>query len=109
VAVLRISAKTNPLIASKAIVGMIHKHNYAEVQALGGLAVRRAEQTIGRAASLLQTENIKIVYRTMLVEPDIDGNEKAGIRFMIRVVEDPVASPGPAGIRGDQPVRRFSP
>ena len=87
VAVLRISAKTNLLITSRAIVSMIHRHQYAEVQALGRFSVRRAEQAIGRAATLLEMEGIKIDYKSRVIDPDVDGNEKAGMRFIIRVVD----------------------
>jgi stage V sporulation protein SpoVS len=90
-AVLRISAKTNLLITTRTIAGMIHKHKYAEVQALGRFSVRRAEQAIGRAATLLEMEGIKIAYQYRTIEPDEDGNEKAGIRFLIRAVEEPIS------------------
>lgn len=65
---------------------MIHKHQYAEVQALGRFSVRRAEQAIGRAETLLAMEDIKIDCKYRVIEPDIDGNEKEGIRFILRVV-----------------------
>lgn len=70
---------------------MIHKHKYAEVQALGRFSVRRAEQAIGRAVCLLETENIKIAYKYRIIEPDIDGNEKAGVRFILNVVGEPLS------------------
>ena len=92
-AVLRISAKTNLLITTRTIAGMIHKHKCAEVQALGRFSIRRAEQAIGRAATLLEMDGIKIAYKYRVIEPDVDGNEKAGIRFLIRVVEEPISQP----------------
>lgn len=92
-AVLRISGKTNLLLTTRAIVSMIHKHKYAEVQALGGFSVRRAEQAIGRAMTLLEMESIKIAYKYRRIEPDSDGNEKEGVRFMLRVVEEPAPQP----------------
>jgi stage V sporulation protein SpoVS len=95
VAVIRISGKTNLFIITRAIVSGIHKHKYAEVQALGFFSVRRAEQAIGRAASLLGSEGTKIVYKYRMIEPDIEGNEKEGVRFMIRVLEAPLSQPGP--------------
>lgn len=70
---------------------MIHKHQYAEVQALGHFSVRRAEQAIDRVATLLEMEGIKIAYKYRAIEPDVDGNEKAGIRFLIRVIEEPIS------------------
>jgi stage V sporulation protein SpoVS len=72
---------------------MIHKHKYAEVQALGHFSIRRAEQAIGRATTLLNMEGIKIAYKYRVIEPDTEGNEKAGIRFLIRVVEEPISQP----------------
>jgi stage V sporulation protein SpoVS len=85
-AVLRISAKTNLFNTTRAIVSMIHKHKYAEVQAIGRFSVRRAEQAIGRVETLLAMENIKIACKYRVIEPDVDGNEKEGIRFFIRVI-----------------------
>jgi stage V sporulation protein SpoVS len=93
VAVLRISAKTNLLITTKAITGMLHKRKYAEVQALGRFSILRAEQAIGRAATLLEMQGIKIAYKYRIIETDVDGNEKPGIRFLIRVIEEPISQP----------------
>ena len=81
--ILRMSAKTNLISATKAIVGMIHKHQHAEVQALGCLGVQHAERAIGRATILLAGEGIGIVSQATIVEPDVDGNEKPGMRFII--------------------------
>ena len=96
-ALIRISAKTDMLTITKSILSRLHRHQYAEVQALGGFSVRRTETAIVRAATILETENLKLFYRYRLVEPDTDGNEKAGIRFFLSVVGDPSSPPGPEG------------
>jgi stage V sporulation protein SpoVS len=86
VALLRISAKTNLFNTTRAIVGMIHAHKHAEIQAIGRSAVRHAEQAIARATAYLEEENITIVSKTWNIMPGKDGNEKEGIRFNLRVV-----------------------
>lgn len=96
-AVIRISANTNMLIITKSILSQLHRHQYAEVQALGYFSVRRTEAAIVRAATILEMENLKLVYSHRLIEPDTDGNEKAGIRFFLSVVEEPSSQPGPEG------------
>ena len=96
-AVIRISAKTNMLTTTKSILARLHRHKYAEVQALGRFSVRRTETAIVRAATILEMENLKLVYSYRLIEPDTDGNEKAGIRFFLSVVEEPPSQPGPQG------------
>jgi stage V sporulation protein SpoVS len=93
--VLRISPKTNLLLTTRAIVSRIHRHQYAEVQALGRFGVRRAEQAIGRAETLLAMEGTKITCKYRVIEPDVDGNERAGVRFYLQVVGGPVSSPVP--------------
>jgi stage V sporulation protein SpoVS len=86
-AVLRISGKTNLFITTRAIVSMIHKHKHAEIQALGRSAVQHAEKAVGRATAFLEEEDITIVSKTWNMMRGVDGNEREGIRFMIRGIE----------------------
>lgn len=96
-AVIRISAKTNMLISTRSILSLLHRHKYAEVQALGAYSVRRTETAIVRAATILEMENLDLVYRYSLIEPGTEGNEKAGIRFYLSVLDEPCSPPGPQG------------
>jgi stage V sporulation protein SpoVS len=81
---LRISTRTNLYITTRAIVGMIHRHKHAEVQAIGRAAVKQAEYTIARATAFLEEEGIDIVTKTWNIVSGQDGNEKEGVRFIIR-------------------------
>jgi stage V sporulation protein SpoVS len=76
---------------------MIHRHRYAEVQAIGRSAVRHADKVIARVTAFLEEEDITIVTKTWNIMAGRDGNEKEAIRFIIRVVGEPVPQPGPAG------------
>ena len=84
-AVLRASAQMHPIMTAKIIVGMIHKHQQAEVQALGRSAVQRVEQAILRATAHLEQEGIDIIVtRAEPIKPGEDGNNKYGFRFLIK-------------------------
>ena len=83
-ALLRISAQTHPIRAAKAIVGMIHKHQHAEIQALGRSAVQQVEQAILRATAHLEDEGIDIVVtKAKYIEPGAERNNKSGFKFII--------------------------
>jgi stage V sporulation protein SpoVS len=78
----------HPITAAKAIVGMIHKHQQAEVQALGHSAVQQVEQAILRATAHLEGEGIDIIVtKTRYIKPGADGNNRYGFRFLIRECE----------------------
>jgi stage V sporulation protein SpoVS len=94
-AVIRISAKTNMLITTRSILFRLHQYRYAEVQALGRFSVRRAETAIVRAATILEMENLKLLYRYRRVGPGTDGNEKEGIRFFLSAVQELPPPTGP--------------
>jgi stage V sporulation protein SpoVS len=85
-AVLRISGKTNLFNTTRAIVGMIHRHKRAEIQAIGRSAAQCAEKAIGRATAFLEDEDITIVSKTWNIMSGTDDNEKEGIRFILRVI-----------------------
>lgn len=91
-AVLRISAKTNLFMTSRAIVAMIHNHQHAELQAIGRSAVQHAEQAIAKATAYLSEEGVDIVAKARVMETDVDGNEKAGLRFIIEPLRKPYSS-----------------
>ena len=81
--VLRISAKTPPMQNAKAIAGLIHKHNHAEVQAIGRPAVHQAMKAIAQATGHLKEQGIYVGFTVKYVAMDTDGNEKEGFRFFI--------------------------
>ena len=76
---------------------MIHRHQHAEIQAIGRSAVEHAERAIARATVFLEEEDITVVSRTWNIKPGMDGNKKEGIRFILRVVRGPSSPPGPQG------------
>lgn len=89
-ALLRISAQTHPIRAAKAIVGMIHTHQRAEIQALGRSAVQQVEKAIAKATAHLEDEGIDIIIsKAKLIKPGVDGNEKYGFRFMVEQCKKP--------------------
>jgi stage V sporulation protein SpoVS len=81
--VLRVSAKTHPMQNAKAISGLIHKHNHAEVQAIGRLAVHQAMKAITQATGYLKEHGIYVGFTAKYIAMDTDGNEKEGFRFFI--------------------------
>ena len=90
-ALIRISAKTNLHNTTRAIVGLIHRHKYAEIQAIGRPAVRQADESIARAPAFLEGEDITIVSKSRNILPGVDGNEKEGVRFILNVVGEPLS------------------
>ncbi len=95
--IYRISGETNLYTATRSIVSMIHRHKYAEVQAIGRSAVRHADTAIAKATAFLEGEGITIVTKTWNIMAGRDGNEKEGIRFIIRVVGEPASHSDLAG------------
>lgn len=65
---------------------MIHKHKGAEIQAIGRPAFRHAVKAIADAKVVLQKEAIHIDSRSRVIRPGMDGNEKAGTRFIVWVI-----------------------
>ena len=83
-ALLRVSARTHPIKAAKAIVGMIHTHQRAEIQALGPSALQQVEKAILRATAHLEDEGIDIIIsKARFIEPGVERNNRYGFRFII--------------------------
>ena len=80
---LRISSHTHPMQTAKAISGMIHKHNHAEIQAIGRPAVHQAMKAIAQATAYLKEHGIYVGLTAKYIALDTDGNEKEGFRFFI--------------------------
>jgi stage V sporulation protein SpoVS len=69
---------------AKAIAAMIHKHNCAEVQAIGRPAVHYAMKGITQAVAYFKEQGIQLGFTATYIEPGADGdNEKEGFRFLI--------------------------
>jgi stage V sporulation protein SpoVS len=68
---------------AKAISGMIHKHNHAEIQAIGRPAVHQAMKAIAQATAHLKEHGIYVGFTAKYIAEDTDGNEKEGFRFFI--------------------------
>ncbi len=80
---LRASAHTHPMMIAKAIAGMIHDHNHAEVQAIGIPAVHQTINAIALATAHLKEEHVYIAFTAMLIEVGVEDNMKEGFRFII--------------------------
>jgi len=80
---LRISAQTHPMQTAKAIAGMIHNHNHAEIQAIGRPAVHQAIKAIAQATAHLKEQGIYVGFSAKYIAMDTDGNAKEGFRFFI--------------------------
>ncbi|MGE5375938.1 MAG: stage V sporulation protein S [Bacteroidota bacterium] len=93
-AVIRISGRTNLFLTTRAIVAKIHRHRHVEIEAMDDPAARDADKAIARATAFLEEEGITIVSEKLKRMPGLDGMERKGIRFIIRVVKDPFFSPG---------------
>ena len=85
--VIKVSAKPNQFLTTRAIVAMIHRHKCAEIQAIGNSATWQAEAAIASAAAVLEKEDIKIVSRSRIIKPGRDGNEKNAIRYIVRALD----------------------
>ena len=80
---LRISAHTHPMQTAKAIAGMIHKHNHAEIQAIGRPAVHQAMKAIAQAVAYFKEQGIQLGFTATLIEAGAENNELEGFRFII--------------------------
>ena len=78
------------MMAAKAIVGMIHKHRHAEIQALGRSAISQAENAILRATAHLEHEGIDIIVsRARYISAGADCNNRYGFRFIVEQCRKP--------------------
>ena len=90
---LRVSARIHPIRAAKAIVGLIHTHQHAEIQALGPSAVQQVAKAILRATAHLEDEGIDIIVsKVRFIKAGADHNEKEGYRFIIEQCRRPGSS-----------------
>ena len=81
---LRVSYRDHPMQVAKAISGMIHRHNHAEVQAIGRPAVHQALKGIAQAVAHFKEKGIQLGFTAILIEPGADeDNEKEGFRFIV--------------------------
>ena len=81
--VLRVSARTHPMQMAKAVAGMIHKYNHAEIQAIGRPAVHQAMKAIAQAVAHFKEKGIQLGFTATLIEAGAEDNEKEGFRFIV--------------------------
>jgi len=82
-ALLRVSTRTHPMQTAKAIAGMIHRHNHAEIQAVGRPAVHQAMKGIAQAAAYFKEKGIQLGFTAILIEAGAEDNELEGFRFIV--------------------------
>ena len=80
---IRVSAHSRSTAVAGAIAGVMREHGYAEMQAIGAIAVNQAIKAIAIARGYLEQDNIDLAVIPKFTEVDIDGNERTAVRLSI--------------------------
>jgi stage V sporulation protein S len=81
---LKVSAKSNPKSVAGAIAAVLREGKEAHVHAIGAGAVNQAVKAIAIAHGYLAPNGKNIVTVPAFVDVEIDGEEKTGMKFIVR-------------------------
>ena len=82
--VLKISAKSNPNSVAGAIAGLVKESNKAEMQAIGAGALNQAIKAVAIARGFVAPSGINLVCIPAFTEVDVEGENRTGIKLIIR-------------------------
>lgn len=82
---LKISSKSNPNAIAGAIAGQIKQKGRVELRAIGAGAINQAIKAIIIARGFLTLSGIEIVCIPAFMEIEFDGEERTGIKLIVKV------------------------
>jgi stage V sporulation protein S len=91
VAVLKVSARSNPNAVAGAFAGVVREHGRAEVCVIGAGALNQAVKAVAIARSYLAPQGIDLVCVPTFCELEIDGERRTGVRLVVEPREPATA------------------
>ena len=85
--ILKISSKSNPNSIAGAIVGVLKENKKAELYAVGAGAVNQAVKAVAIARGFVASAGKELVCIPAFFAATIEGQEKTGIKFIVREVK----------------------
>ena len=82
-AVLRVSARSNPNSLAGALAHAIREKGAVELQSVGAGAVNQAVKAIAIARGFLVTSGVDLICIPAFTDIKIEGNERTAIRFIV--------------------------
>ena len=82
-AVLKVSAKSNPKSVAGALAAVLRERGTAEVQAVGAGAVNQGIKAVAIARGFVAPNGINLIVIPAFSEINIDGEERTAIRFIV--------------------------
>lgn len=82
--VLKVSSKSNPSSVAGAIAAQIKQYGKSEMQLIGAGALNQAIKGIAIARGFVAPTGINLVCIPSFVTVDVEGEEKSGIKLIIK-------------------------
>ena len=82
--ILKVSSKSNPNLVAGAIAGILKQDDRVEVQAIGAAALNQAVKSIAVARGYVAPIGIDIVCIPAFADVDVEGEDKTGIKFIVK-------------------------
>ena len=83
---LKISTKSNPKSVAGAITGLIKENTEGEMQAIGAGSLNQAIKGIAIARGYVAPTGIDLVCIPAFAEIEIEGEDRTGIKLIVRKV-----------------------
>lgn len=81
--VLKVSAQSSPKSVAGALTAILRENGFAEVQAVGAVAVNQAVKAIAITRGFIAPNGVDLVTIPAFVEINIDGEERTAIKFIV--------------------------
>ena len=82
-AVLKVSAKSNPNSVAGALAGVIREQGSAEMQVIGAGALNQAAKAVAIARGFVAPQGIDLIFIPAFTDILIDGVEKTAIKLIV--------------------------
>ena len=81
--VIKVSGTSRTSAVAGAIAGVFRENKYAEVQAIGAVAVNQAVKAMALAKGYLKEDGYDIVFMPEFVDVEIDDKIRTAIKFVV--------------------------
>lgn len=83
--IIKVSSRSVPKSIAGAIAAVVRENGSADIQAVGAGAVNQAVKAIAIAHVYFKEENAELVCIPSFSELEINGDEKTGMNFHVRI------------------------
>ena len=82
-AILKVSAKSNPNSVAGALAGVVREQGSAELQAIGAGALNQAAKAVAIARGFVAQQGIDLIFIPAFTELTIDGEVRTAIKLIV--------------------------